>query len=226
MRKICVTATPDVVAPTRIALLPGAYQQPEDFIREGFPDAVRARGLAIDLEFVGPEFQHVLDRAVVDYLHAQVIVPARTAGCRALWLGGVSLGGFIALLYAERRPHDLDGVCLFAPYLGNRMVTAEIARAGGVFNWNPPHDDGDEERQIWRFIRRPAPPALRVHLGIARQDRFGHGQRLFADALAPEAVDYVDGGHNWTAWRLLWALFLDRFATSGAVPGAATSPIG
>jgi len=224
VRKIVVEATPGAVAPVRIALLPGAYQEPDDFLREGFAQAVLRRGLDIDLEFVAPDLAHVMDRAVLQALHEHVVVPARAAGCRSLWLGGVSLGGFFALAYAERRPRAVDGLCLFAPYLGNRMVTGEVAEAGGVRHWRPALiAEDDEERRIWALIQRlESQPHLAVHLGIGRQDRFGHGHALLADALPATAVDVIDGAHDWDAWRRLWDLFLDRFADPQALrPGAA-----
>jgi pimeloyl-ACP methyl ester carboxylesterase len=200
----------------RIALLPGAYHRPEDFVSEGFAEAVRARGLTIDLEFVAPDLKHLLDRSVLQSLQRDVVVPARAAGCRFLWLGGVSLGGFIALAYAQRRPADLDGLCLLAPYLGNRMITGEIARAGGVRSWRPGTiGDDDEERRIWAFIRGLPTSGLSIGLGIGRQDRFGHGHALFADALPAATVNVVDGGHEWAVWRRLWELFLDDVATGG-----------
>ena len=215
MRKVVVAATPGVVAPMRIALLPGAYQGPEDFEREGFAEAVRARGLALDLEFIAPELTHLLDRSVLDSLHREVVVPARVAGCRSVWLGGVSLGGFIALAYAERWPEALDGLCLFAPYLGNRLVTGEVARAGGVRTWRPGVlAADDEERRIWALIQRLPQQCFAVHLGLGRQDRFGHGHALFANALPATAVDRVEGGHDWTAWRRLWDRFLDRLVAA------------
>lgn len=217
MRKVVVQATPGVVAPMRIALLPGAYQEPEDFKRAGFADAVRARGLALDLEFIAPGLTHLLDRGVLDALHRDFVVPARGAGCRSVWLGGVSLGGFIALAYAESRPQMLDGLCLLAPYLGNRMVTGEVAQAGGVRNWRPGAlGPDDEERRIWALIQRLPQQRLAVHLGLARQDRFGHGHALFADALPAAAVDRIEGGHDWSAWRQLWDRFLDRLIASSA----------
>ena len=212
MRRIVVAARPGTVAPIRVALMPGAYQHPEDFERAGFATAVRARGLPIDLEFVAPDLTHVLDRSVLDALRRELIVPARQAGCREIWLGGTSLGGYIALAYAEQQRGDLDGLCLFAPYLGNRIVTGEVARAGGVRTWQPATiAQDDEERRIWAFIQQLPSARLRVHLGLGRQDRFGHGHRLFADALPADASDLVDGGHDWPTWRSLWELFLDRF---------------
>ena len=217
MRKIVVSATPGVVAPTRIVLLPGAYHEPEDFGRAGFVAAVRARGLALDLEFVAPELGHLLDRTVLEALRRDVVEPARAAGCRALWLGGVSLGGFIALAYADSRPGDIDGLCLLAPYLGNRSVTGEIGRAGGVRQWQPGAAAADdEERRVWSWIRQLPAPRLAVHLGYGRHDRFGHGHGLFAAVLPAGAVDAVDGGHAWPVWLRLWELFLDRHAHAAA----------
>ena len=43
-------------APTRIVLLPAAYCAPEDFVREGFVAALRARSLDIDLVFASLDF--------------------------------------------------------------------------------------------------------------------------------------------------------------------------
>jgi pimeloyl-ACP methyl ester carboxylesterase len=218
MRRIVVEAAAGVVAPMRIALLPGAYQEPEDFRREGFGDAVRERRLPIDLEFVAPDLAHLLDRRALDLLHQHVVAPARAAGCSSVWLGGVSLGGFIALAYAERRPEALDGLCLLAPYLGNRMVTGEVARAGGARMWRPGVSGADdEERRVWALIQRLPEQHFAVHLGLGSRDRFEHGQALFAAALPTTAVDVVEGGHDWPTWRHLWDRFLDRLAASPAL---------
>jgi pimeloyl-ACP methyl ester carboxylesterase len=143
-------------------------------------------------------------------LRHEVVLPARALGCRSIWLGGISLGGFVAIAYAERYPREVDGLCLFAPYLGNHIVTGEIERANGVEGWTPGEvAEDDDERRIWRFIKehrwRPSP----LHLGFGKDDRFAASHRLMATALAPESVDRVPGGHEWPAWRRLWQNFLD-----------------
>lgn len=214
MRALFEPAETGSVAPTRVLLLPAAYTEPEDFQREGFGTAARDRALRLDLVFVELKLQHLTDRTILRRLRHEVVLPARAVGCTSLWLGGISLGGFVALAYAERYPQEIDGLCLFAPYLGNHIITGEIERAQGVRQWTPGElADDDDERRIWRFIKeqrdRPAP----LHLGFGREDRFATSHRLAAAALAPESVDIVPGGHEWPAWRRLWENFLDaRFA--------------
>jgi dienelactone hydrolase len=218
MRTIFEPAETDAIAPTRVLLLPAAYAAPEDFVREGFVRAARDRLLGLDLVFVELKLQHLTDRTVLRRLRHEVVLPARALGCRSIWLGGISLGGYVAIAYAERYPQEIDGLCLFAPYLGNHIVTGEIERANGVHAWSPGAvADDDDERRIWRFIKehrnRPSP----LHLGFGRDDRFADSHRLMAAALDPESVDVVPGGHEWLAWRQLWANFLDsRFQRSGA----------
>jgi pimeloyl-ACP methyl ester carboxylesterase len=218
MRVIVEPAENGIISPTRILLLPAAYTVPEDFAREGFVRAARERVLSVDLEFVELKLQHLTDRTILRRLRHEVVLPARASGCRTVWLGGISLGGFVALAYAARYPQEIDGLCLIAPYLGNHMVVGEIERANGVDGWTPGElADDDDERRIWRFIKQQRSRPSPLHLGFGSDDRFAHSHRLMAAALAPQNVDVVPGGHEWPAWRLLWENFLNtRFPAGSA----------
>jgi enterochelin esterase-like enzyme len=208
MRARLESSRPGVQAGTRIVLLPAAYSAPEDFVREGFVTALRARSLDIDLVLAPLEFAHVSDRSVIEEVEREYIAPARAAGV-ALWLGGISLGGYVALACAERTRAALAGLCLFAPYLGSYIVTSEVERAG-LERWEPGAlGEDDDERRIWRFIQGLRAGGLPVHLGLGRDDRFLERHRLLASALSPEDVDLVPGGHDWPTWRQLWENFLD-----------------
>lgn len=215
MRAILEAAAEGAVAPTRVLLLPGAYSTPEDFLREGFVHAARERRLALDLVFVELKLEHLTDRTILRRLRHEVVLPARALGCRSIWLGGISLGGFIAMAYAARFAQEIDGLCLIAPYLGNHMVVGEIERAKGVDGWTPGDlAEDDDERRIWRFIKEQrnrvaSGTAPGLHLGYGSEDRFADSHRLMAAALAPDSVDVVPGGHEWPAWRRLWENFLD-----------------
>lgn len=193
----------------RMAWLPGAFHAPQDFSTVGFAAAVQARRAAVDLVFVDMELQHVGDRSVLEQLRTDIVLPARAAGI-SIWLGGISLGGMLALNYAATYPNELDGLCLLAPYLGNRILTEEIARAPGLGAWQPGElAQIDEERRIWSFIKSRRADSWPVYLGFGREDRFSAAHGLLAAALPADSVDVISGGHDWSTWLRLWENFLD-----------------
>lgn len=207
MRAQLEQAQQDVIAATRVIMLPPAYGGPDDFVRAGFAHAPRERSLLLDIALVDLNLMHLNDRTLLRRLRHEIILPARAAGCRTVWLAGISLGGFIALTYAARYPGEVDGLCVLAPYLGNRMVTGEIAAAGGIEGWEPGElAPDDDERRVWRFIKT-RPPEL--HLGFGSEDRFADSHRMMAAALPPQMVRVLPGAHDWPVWRQLWDNFLD-----------------
>ena len=202
---------------TRIVLLPGAYHALEEFMAAGFDQALRERQLAAELILAVPELAHLNDRSWLSELHTQVIAPARARGGGELWLGGISLGGFMALRFAAEGTDALDGLCLLAPYLGSRIVAAEVAAHGNLASWTPPGAlaDDDDDRRIWRFVQRLplSVKAPRVFLGFGSEDRFADSQRLLAAALPAASTRVIPGGHDWPVWRALWDQFLDLLAS-------------
>jgi pimeloyl-ACP methyl ester carboxylesterase len=199
-------------AATRILWLPGAYNTPEDFVRAGFGAAVAQRGLAVDLEFIDLELRYLGDDGALLELRNEVVLPLQQAGIQ-VWLGGISLGGLLALHFAASLCGQLAGLCLLAPYLGNRMLIEEIERAPGLENWRPGDVDNDAERQVWRYLQNRARDATPLYLGFGREDRFAPALRLLAASLAPDSVNVIEGGHDWRTWTTLWEHFLDtRFA--------------
>jgi enterochelin esterase-like enzyme len=221
VRAILDAASAQRPAATCVVMLPAAFTEPADFVQHGFARAVRERALDVDLVFAGFGLEEVLDRTLFGRLREELVLPARARGCR-LWIGGISLGGYVALGCAERHPEELAGLCLFAPYLGSHLVTAEIERAGGVEHWRPatvPEDD--DERRIWQFIRTLRNGPLPVHLGLGREDRFAARHRLMAAALSPQSFDTVPGGHDWPTWRRLWDRFLDTRVAGRPTSGEA-----
>jgi pimeloyl-ACP methyl ester carboxylesterase len=142
---------------------------------------------------------HLQDRRPLERLRSEIILPARIAGI-STWLAGISLGGLIALDYASAHPGEIDGLCLLAPYLGNRMLIDEIA-AGRLA-------EPDSEHRIWHYIKAHN-DAAPLYLGYGRQDRFSRAHDLMAAALPAKSVDVIDGGHEWRTWSILWERFLD-----------------
>jgi pimeloyl-ACP methyl ester carboxylesterase len=210
VRSIFRAAARGVVAPTRMVWLPGAYHYAEDFLEAGFDTEVRERALPLDLVFVDLELEHLGDRSALEQLQREIVAPARDLGCRSIWLAGISLGGFIALAYAAAHGADWDGLCLLAPYLGNRMLIDEIAAAPGLPGWRSgPLAQADEERRIWHLIQTQRAESRPMYLGYGSDDRFARAHGLMAEALPPDAVNVVSGGHDWPTWTRLWERFLD-----------------
>jgi hypothetical protein len=200
----------------RVVLLPGAYHALEEFRGAGFDQALRDRALSLELILAAPELAHLSDRRWLRELQNEIISPARERGGE-LWLGGISLGGFMALRFAAEADGEgaaaLDGLCLLAPYLGSRIVAAEVA-AQGLALWRAGAlSDDDDERRVWRFVQRlpTMPHAPSVFLGLGSEDRFADTQRLLAAALPAGSTLTLAGGHDWPVWRALWDRFLDRF---------------
>jgi pimeloyl-ACP methyl ester carboxylesterase len=193
----------------RMIWLPGAFNTSRDFIAAGFAAAVQRRGLALQLTFFDPTFDHLHDRSALQRLRDESVLPARRAG-EKVWLAGISLGGMLALDYTASHEKEIDGLYLMSPYLGNRALTREIAQAAGLAAWEAGElAESDEERRIWRYIKSRGTGAIPLHLGFGKQDRFASAQRLLAGTLAPAAVSEIDGGHDWRTWCALWDNFLD-----------------
>jgi pimeloyl-ACP methyl ester carboxylesterase len=193
--------------------LPGAYNAAKDFVRAGFPAAVARRGLSLDLEFVDLEMRYLGDRDALQELHVGLIAPLRASGI-TVWLAGISLGGLLALEFAASYEIDLAGLCLLAPYPGNRMLLQEIERAPGLGRWQPGElAEADAERRLWGYLKNRRADAAPLYLGFGKDDRFAAGLEMMAAALPADSVDVIEGGHDWPTWSRLWENFLDtRFA--------------
>jgi pimeloyl-ACP methyl ester carboxylesterase len=204
-------------ADTLLLLLPGRYDTPQDLISQGFPDALRRAGVNADIALPDLHFGYVLAGSAVERLHADIILPARRAGYRHVWLAGISIGGTNALLYLQQHPGLADGAFLIAPYLGEDGLLREIADAGGAARWTSaaaaPEDFG---RALWLWLqaRGAESDQPRLYLGYGASDRFVAANALLAATLPPQNTVVTDGGHQWEPWLRIWKAFLDK----GALP--------
>lgn len=190
-----------------VILLPGRFDTPQDLIDNGFADALRSRNIDADLVIPDLHFGYYLARSAVDRLHEDIIAP-RLGRHEQIWLTGISLGGFGALLYArEHGPHD--GMLLVAPYLGGRRIEAEVRRAGDLRRWDPQASLGEEyEIGLWQWVRDEG-EGVPLLVGYGRGDAFAPASRALLSGLPAGSGIAVDGGHDWPAWRRVWERFLD-----------------
>lgn len=196
-----------VPADTLLVLLPGAYMTPQQFVDAGFVAARDECGMAIDLAIAGLDLANITDGSALPLVRDEIILPARR-DYRSLWLGGISIGGFLALLYAARHADEVDGLCLFAPYPGSRLTTGAIAAAGGLAAWTPSTGQlADPEFELWAWLQSAAPKPP-THIDYGTDDRFAAGMAQLAAALPQARVGTRPGGHDWPVWAAAWRDFL------------------
>ena len=97
---------------------------------------MRDRNLNVDLALVAPQLRHLMDRTVLAQLRQRSCNAGPFFRGHRVWFAGVSWGGFLALLYAADYAADLAGICLIAPYLGNRMINTEIMEFATLADWS------------------------------------------------------------------------------------------
>jgi pimeloyl-ACP methyl ester carboxylesterase len=215
MRTIIDTADPSTGSTLLIVLLSGTYSEPEDFVREGFLELVRAQGIGAEVAMAEMRAAWFADGTIVERIRDAVILPAHARGRTRIWLAGISLGALAALSYAARHEADLEGILLISPYPATRDVLREMDEAGGLGRWKPSiPPEGDLEREAWLWLAASRAGGKPVHCYFTSGDRFAEGQRRMASSVEPACVRELPGGHDWPAWRSLWTEFLCNSKTA------------
>jgi pimeloyl-ACP methyl ester carboxylesterase len=192
-----------------IIMLPGAYMTAADYEKAGFFAAIRQRQLALDMATVDLDLAAISGGTALAAVQTEIIEAARAEGYEKIWLGGISLGGLLALCHNADRPGQVDGLCLLAPYPGSRLTINAITRAGGLTQWQAtPEQLGDPEFRMWRWLQKP-PSDFPVFIGYGSEDRFAKGMQQLADCFPTNARHVIAGAHDWPVWQVLWEQFLD-----------------
>ena len=208
-RPVATIPAPQVVQDRPLVIvLPGRGDDLDDLKRTGIAAAVQRAWPQADVLLAGATLAYYLYGNVALELHDQVIVPARAYGYREIWLAGASMGGMGALLYEKTYPHDITGLVLMAPYMGEPALVKELADAGGPQHWDPGSapaklDGQDYQRELWRLVKswggRPD-EARRIWLICGSDDRFIEPARMIATELPADHFIEIAGSHDWPYW--------------------------
>jgi hypothetical protein len=201
-----------------VVFLPGNSDSITVFQEQGLINAVRERGLSIDMIAVNAHVGYYANWSILTRLKEDVITPALLKKYSQIWLVGDSLGAYGSISYVKEHPDEITGVVLLGPFLGEKKLFHEIKQAGGLQTWNPGNTTlatkESWERSIWAWLQERDASKKNHHpviyLGYGRDDRFSSEQGYLASILPPEHVVIIDGGHNWRTWRKIWQLLLDR----------------
>jgi pimeloyl-ACP methyl ester carboxylesterase len=196
---------------TLLVMIHGTGDRPESFETHHFLRELRERGADVDVVAVHSKLIYFLDNEIDDRIHHDVVLPARKAGTERVILLGISSGGLAAIAYAHNHPDQVDGLILFAPFLGPPIFTKEIEAQGGLLSWWP-NAPFEEIEFHWLWLAeygrgRTSPP---IDLMYGAGDRFARSLELVAHVLPGESVHVNDGRHDWSAWLDLWRDHLER----------------
>jgi pimeloyl-ACP methyl ester carboxylesterase len=202
-----------------LVMLPGIGNSANAFVESGFLED-EGEG-PCDLAIVDAHFAYYLTESLVERLTTDVLEEAEARGYASVWLVGVSLGGYGALLAAEAHPELVDGLVLIAPMLGvpprEPIVVEEIAAAGGLHRWPGPDPRARPRhlfaatRRVWGWLREATQSPSwdgRLVLAWGDADRRADRYAMVAEVLPPHAVHRAPGAHDWSTWRRLWRLVL------------------
>lgn len=204
--------------PCLLVLLPGFFDEPDEFERQGLVGDLHVAAPACDLVAVATHLYDYQDESIVARVHEDIVLVARERGYERIWLVGVSMGALGAILTARAHPESVDGLVLVSPYLGTAGFAdgfeREIARYGDLASWARATEERTvpiarvlhDPRPVWRWLAGyRISPHLMPPLWIAygRDDRFADAQRLLAELVSPESAFVVEGGHDWQTWRRL-----------------------
>jgi len=197
-----------------LILLRGIGGDNESFEEHGLIDEIRKRGLPFDIVAPDAHFGYYRNESVEDRINEDIVLPARKAGYRKIWLAGFSMGGLGSLFYLREYAAQVDGVMLICPFVGWGGIIDEINDAGGVADWTATTDDeSDWQRVIWSWIKRynsrpeDYPP---IYLGYGKDDFItGDGPALLARSLPDGRSFSVAGGHSYSSFRKIFLAHLD-----------------
>lgn len=202
------------LAPAAIVLLPAALTSPDDFIANGFAEAIDACGLDVDLLIPDLHADCYLRSTAVELLD-QMLQQQVLNRYASLWLAGVSLGGYGVMQHARLSEivlPPLKGRFLMAPYLGSREIVNAVNASGGIAAWPGEHSDLPDA-PLWLWLQRQGHTELAQNLcvGCGTEDRFALSSRLL-EALVPDRqVLSTVGDHSFATWRALWEQWLTEF---------------
>lgn len=200
----------NVKAKKLLVLLPGIGDTAESFQQHNFIDEIRKVDPTIDVIAVDAHFKYYQNRTIVDRLRKEVIKPARAAGYREIYLGGISLGGFGSLLYLKQYPTEINKIFILAPYLGEKEDFDYLLA-------NEPAPKILCDQNLWPWLTKlPRQTKDKIYLAYGAADKFAEQNSLLAQQLPATHVVLQAGEHHWKTWESLWPALLLKLKTSNS----------
>lgn len=192
-----------------LVLIHGARDHLRSFEKNGFMEELAERAIELDAVAIDPRYPSA--QKLAEHLHDDLILPKRQEGYRQIYVLAVGEGAQGAIAFARRYAGEPNGLILIAPYLGADPLVDEINAEGGLDQWRPKPPLEDVEL-VWQWLQgygngAPRPP---LELMWGEKDLSSVQLTTLEEVLPEERVHRIEGGHEWSTWRKLWADLLDR----------------
>lgn len=219
MDAISLRNDPSRQSDTVFVFLPGRRDEPRDFISNGFVDALRKKGIDADVVIADAHLGYYYERILDERLWEDVVGPLKGKGYRQIWAAGVSLGGFGAIMFERDHPGTWDGVIMIAPFIGDQDAVLEsIIQEQDLASVRFPDNlsEDDYSARFWQWMQAyQQKKEFPIYLGLGTGDRMYEEQSALKQAVDPDKVIEIEGGHVWTVWQILWDQLLDRWIKAG-----------
>ncbi|GAB1256572.1 hypothetical protein NBRC116494_10740 [Aurantivibrio plasticivorans] len=189
-----------------LILLPGIGDYASAYRKRGFIDMLHQSGREIDVISVNAHFKYYQNKTFLKRLHEDIILSAKQKGYKKIHLGGISLGGFGALLFLREHPEMVDSVIVLAPYMGenehyvdflrSQQQGGEVSEAGNLWPWL--FDTSNTNGQLLE----------KIYLAYGLQDSFADDNAILASLIPDDHTQAIRGGHDWPTWTTLWQNWL------------------
>lgn len=214
MRAIWQQRIPSLRAQQLFVFLPGRRDHPEDFVRNGFVESLWSAGIEADIVLVDAHLGYYYRRTFSERLEQDILQVARDRGYASIWVVGVSLGGFGAVMFERDHPGSWDGIVLIAPFVGDQREVLEQIHVDGdlqAVRFEPSSTGDDYTAGFWDWMRQyQTNPDLPIFMGYGQNDSMVRDQMLLVDVLPAERIVAIPGNHRWWVWQILWPELLLR----------------
>ncbi|MCB1049620.1 MAG: hypothetical protein H6510_04375 [Acidobacteria bacterium] len=178
--------------------LPGRYSRAADFVKQGFELPNGQDGVSV--VFIDAHMGYYRQKVVMDALE-EVIGDTHPS----IKVGGISLGGFGAVMYARRHADQVRELVLFSPFLGDKAFLDRVKVGDDVRDSDS--ELGKELFACWAFLKETKIP---VRLYCGEQDDFAPLLH-FLETEAPNIkVHWLPGGHDWPTWKIMWLNYFSQ----------------
>ena len=122
-------------------------------------------------------------------------------------LVGASLGGFGALVLADRYTDRVSKLTLFAPYMGSPRQIRTFLETGNVQEKDSDRNKTRAIKWAWRFLLEKSQDKD-VTILYGESDRVARLAPHLPKRLPHIRMKSIPGGHKWRVWKELWRLYL------------------